>query len=97
MPKHDDVDAGIEVHIADGGWAVRPHGWTAVDGLPVADWRAYVRHRCEKAGVPYAFQIDLQHGVTAVINPRNAPDETAIADRIAELTRTPEPGDHDRR
>lgn len=97
MPEHDDADAGIEARIADGGWAVRPHEWAAVDALPVADWRAYVRHRCEEAGVPYAFQIDLEHGVTAVINPQNPPDETAIAARIAELTRTPRPGGHDRR
>ena len=65
--------------------------------VAVADWRAYVGHRCEEAGVPYTFQIDLEHGATAVINPRNPPDETAITDRIAELTRTTRPGDHDRR
>jgi len=97
MPEYDDAGAGIEARVADGGWAIRPHGWVAVDGLPVAGWRAYVRHRCEEAGVPYAFQIDLEHDVTVVINPRNPPDETALAERIAELARTPGYGEPGRR
>jgi hypothetical protein len=89
MQEHDGT-ALIEARVADGGWALRPHGWIAVDGLPVEGWRAYVTDRCEAAGVPYSFQIDLEHRVTAVINPQNPPDEAVLAGRIAELlTGTP--------
>ncbi|WP_143268883.1 hypothetical protein [Amycolatopsis vastitatis] len=79
---------------AGSGWALRPHGWVAAaDGVPVGDWRAYITGRREAAGVPYAFQIDLVHRVTAVINQKSPPDETVFAHRIAELsTRTPGTG-----
>ncbi|MDX3192898.1 hypothetical protein PV458_31210 [Streptomyces sp. MN03-5084-2B] len=85
MPGRDGADAHVEDRVAAGGLALRPHSWTAVDGLPVEGWRAYVADRCEAAGVPYAFDVDLEHSVTAVVNPHNRPDDTEITDRIAEL------------
>ena len=72
MPGRDGADAHVEDRVAAGGLALRPHSWTAVDGLPVEGWRAYVADRCDAAGVPYAFDVDLEHGVTAVVNPLEA-------------------------
>ncbi len=89
MLEHGGAEAPIEARVADGGWALRPHDWVAVDGLPVEDWRSYVADRCEAAGVPYAFEIDLQRRVTVVVNPRKRPDEAVLARQTSELlTRT---------
>ena len=85
MLEHGSVDAPIEACIAHGGWALRPHDWVAVDGLPVEGWRSYVADRCEAAGVPYAFEIDLERRVTVVVNPRKLPEDAVLAGRISEL------------